>query len=316
MAMNSRAAAPYGFNLRSGVLRTSILFCATVALGGIALGDTLELKTGQIVQGRFVGGSPLNIRFEVDGKEQIFPTKDVLNIGFSDTSDASNAPAPPAVPAPSADQSAAQQDTAAPPPPPADAAPPQATQPSNSMPQQNGPGVQAMTIPAGTSLLIRMVDDVDSSTSRVGDPFQATLDSPLVVNDTVVAQKGADVFGELQRAKSAGKISGAAQLTLALTGIRINGRMVSIDSTTYELAGKSRGAQSGERIGGGAVVGAVIGAIAGGGKGAAIGAGVGAGAGTAVQVMTHGEQVRVPSETLLEFKLEQDVTVPVSNPSN
>ncbi len=66
------------------------------ALVGFALGDTLELRTGQIVQGRFVGGSPLNIRFEVDGKEQIFATKDVLNIGFSDVSDASSAPAPPA----------------------------------------------------------------------------------------------------------------------------------------------------------------------------------------------------------------------------
>ena len=60
------------------------------------------------------------------------------------------------------------------------------------------------------------------------------------------------------------------------------------------------------------VVGAVIGAIAGGGKGAAIGAGVGAGAGTAVQVATKGDQVHVPSETLLEFALDQPVTIPIS----
>ncbi len=314
--MNSRTETTDKLRLRSRILRASLLFFAGAALVGIALGDTLELKTGQIVQGRFVGGSPLNIRFEVNGKEQIFPTRDVLNIGFDDTSDASNVPAPLSTPAPPDDQRAAQQDSAPPPPPPADAAPPPSPQQSNSMPQQNGPVVHAITIPAGTSLLIRMIDDVDSSTSRVGDPFQASLESPLVVNNTVVAPKGADVFGELQRVKSAGKISGAAQLTLALTGIRINGNVVPVNSTTYELAGKSRGAQSGERIGGGAVVGAVIGAIAGGGKGAAIGAGVGAGAGTAVQVMTHGDQVRIPSETLLEFTLEQDVTAPVSNNSN
>jgi outer membrane lipoprotein SlyB len=82
------------------------------------------------------------------------------------------------------------------------------------------------------------------------------------------------------------------------------------------VAGKSRGSQSAERIGGGAVIGAVIGAIAGGGKGAAIGAGVGAGAGTAVQVMTHGDRLRIPSETLLEFKLEHDVTAPLGATSN
>jgi uncharacterized protein YcfJ len=91
---------------------------------------------------------------------------------------------------------------------------------------------------------------------------------------------------------------------------------VPVDSTTYDVAGKSRGTQSAERIGGGAVAGAVIGGIIGGGRGAAIGATLGAGGGTAVQVMTHGDQVRIPSETLLEFTTEHDVTALVSGPSN
>ncbi len=321
--MKSRAETLNEFSLRSNVLKTGLLVLAGAALScvvfvGAAIGDTLELKTGQIVQGRFVGGSPLNIRFQVDGKEQIFATKDVLNIGFSDTNDASNAPAPPTAPAPPADQ---------PPPPSAPAtlpdrpqaqpqvnvAPPPAP---NSVTQSNGSPVQAITIPSGTSLLVRMVDAVDSSTNSVGDRFRANLESALVVGDTIIAPKGADVYGKLAQVKDAGHISGAAQLTLELTGIRINGNIVPVDSTTYDVAGKSRGAQSGERIGGGAVLGAVIGAIAGGGRGAAIGAGVGAGAGTAVQVMTHGDRVRIPSETLLEFQLEQDVTAPVYNPSN
>ncbi len=313
--MKSHAEISVRSRTRSRALKLLVLgFAAAsfscVALAGFALGDTLELRTGQIVQGRFVGGSPLNIRFEVDGKEQIFPTKDVLNIGFSDASDASNVPPPPA--APSVDSAA----TAAP----AQSAPAPSNLPDapvpNSAPRRNLPTTQAITIPSGTSLLVRMIDGVDSSTSRVGDPFQASLDSDLLAGGTVVAPRGADVFGQLAQAKSAGKISGAAQLTLELTGIRINGKMVPVDSTTYDVAGKGRGTQSAERIGGGAVLGAVIGAIAGGGKGAAIGAGVGAGAGTAVQVMTHGDQVRIPSETLLEFKLEQDVTVPMPGTPN
>jgi hypothetical protein len=57
------------------------------------------------------------------------------------------------------------------------------------------------------------------------------------------------------------------------------------------------------------VAGAIIGAIAGGGKGAAIGAAAGGGTGAAVQVLTKGPQVKVPSETLLEFRLQQPVTV-------
>lgn len=277
-----------------------------VALAGISLADTLELKNGQIVQGQFVGGSPLNIRFRVNGQEQAFATKDVLNIGFSETTDASNAASAPQ-PAPAAAPAASS--TPAPSPAP--------QQNEQQIPQQiTQPTTQATTIPASTSVLVRMIDGVDSSINKIGDPFHGSLESALVVGNTVVAPKGSDVYGKLTQAKSAGKISGAAQLTLELTGIRINGNIVPVDSTNYDVAGKGRGTQSAERIGGGAVLGTVIGAIAGGGKGAAIGGVVGAGAGTTVQVMTHGDQVRIPSETLLEFKLEQDVTAPIANSSN
>lgn len=179
-------------------------------------------------------------------------------------------------------------------------------------PSQTGT-TQAITVPSGTSLFVRMIDSVDSSKNKVGDSFHASLQSALVVGNTVVAPKGADVYGKLANAKSAGKISGGAQLTLELTGVRINGNIVPIDSTTYDVAGKGRGKQSAGRIGGGAALGAIIGGIAGGGKGAAIGAGVGAGAGTTVQLVTHGDQIRIPSETLLEFKLDQDVTVPLAS---
>ncbi len=80
-------------------------------------------------------------------------------------------------------------------------------------------------------------------------------------------------------------------------------------SGDYDVSGSSRGSNTAKKVGVGAVAGTVIGAIAGGGKGAAIGAGVGAGAGAAVQVMTKGEQVHVPSETLLDFRISQAFTV-------
>ena len=303
------------------IMRTTFasFFCllAILLLVGHASADTLELRTGQIVQGKFIGGSTKNIRFQVNGQEQIFPTQDVLNIGFSDNGDASDsnngsqtdsAPMPP--PAQAADP--------APAPPPAHApdAPPQPSQPqanSTPPPPPNGPYV---TIPAGTSVFVRMIDGIDSSVNQVGDPFHASLENALVVGDRVLAPKGADAYGRLTQAKDAGKISGGAELTLELTGIRIGNTVVTLDSTDYDVTGKGRGTQSAQRIGGGAVLGTIIGAIAGGGKGAAIGGVVGAGAGTAVQVSTHGQSVRVPSETVLEFRLQSDVSAPLPGPSN
>lgn len=304
--------------------RRLLPFAAGLALvvifAGSALCDTLELRSGQVIEGKFLDGSPLNIRFRVNGQIETFATKDVLNIGFSDSSSGSSTtPAPQTSPAASqtpaakvAPAAAANLPASAPvehaatasnAPAPSNA---QAATPSNS-------GMHAITIPGGTSLLVRMIDSVDSSTNKVGDPFQASLEGPLVVGDTVVAPKGTDVFGKLAQAQASGQLSGKAHLTLELTGIRINGQTVHIDSTDYDVAGASRGKQSAERIGGGAVLGAVIGAIAGGGKGAAVGAAVGGGAGTAAQVLTHGPQVRVPSETLLEFKLQQAATVQIPN---
>ncbi|MGH9710466.1 MAG: hypothetical protein ACRD37_07960, partial [Candidatus Acidiferrales bacterium] len=177
-------------------------------------------------------------------------------------------------------------------------------------PATNLPDANSAAIPAGTVITVRMIDTVDSATNQVGDQFHASLESDLVSNGVVVVPKGADVYGKLAQVQTAGSIKGQAQLQLQLTGIRINGNIVPISSGDYDIAGKSRGKQSAERIGGGAVLGAVIGAIAGGGKGAAIGAGVGVGAGTAVQVMTKGQQVRVPSETVLDFTLQSPITVP------
>ncbi len=268
--------------------------------------DTLELRNGQVIQGKFLGGSPLNIRFQVAGQEQVFATKDVLNISFSDASpDASNPAAAnlPDAPAPNY-------------PPPASAGPVPDTSaavatPGPLVPQTGNNG----TIPAGTSLFVRMIDSVDSSKNNIGDVFHASLEDPLYAGDVVLAPKGADVYGKLAQVKEAGKISGGAQLTLQLTGIRINGDIVPIDSTTYDVAGKGRGKQSAGRIGGGAVLGALIGGIAGGGTGAAIGAGAGAAAGTTVQLVTHGEKIRIPSETVLEFRTERDLAIPVPGAS-
>jgi hypothetical protein len=285
------------------LIATSVAIVLAAFAGG-ASADSLELRNGQIVQGKFLGGSPLNIRFQVNGQEQVFATKDVLNISFSDTSaQDSSAAALPDAP------------TAAPAVPAAGGYAMGSAPTGASGAQQYTQQTQPITIPAGTSLLVRMIDSVDSSKNKIGDTFLASLEASLIVGDTTVAEKGADVYGKLAQAKEAGKISGGAELTLELTGIRIGGTIVPIDSTTYDVAGKGRGKQSAGRIGGGAILGAIIGGVAGGGAGAAIGAAAGAGAGTAVQLITHGEQIRVPSETLLEFRVEQDVTPPAPGPA-
>jgi hypothetical protein len=262
-------------------------FLSAIALGlffvGVAAADTLELKNGQVLQGKYLGGTQAVLRFEVNGEVQTFNTNEIVALTFTGHSgSAAPAAAPMAAPA---------------------AAPARASAAAASAP---GGGV---TIPAGQTLLVRMIDGVDSSKNHVGDMFHASLETDLTVNDTVVARKGTDVYGRLAEAKEAGHMSGSAELQLELTRMVIDGKDYPLVSSDYSLKGKGRGSNTAKKVGGGAVAGAIIGAIAGGGAGAAIGAGVGSAAGAGVQVFTRGQQVKVPSETLLEFRLQQPAMV-------
>jgi hypothetical protein len=216
------------------------------------------------------------LRFEMNGEVQTFSTTDIVALTFTRHSgNAAPAVAPAATAAPAMSMAAGDE----------------------------------FTIPAGQSLLVRMIDGVDSSKNHVGDVFHASLETDLVVNDTVVARKGADVYGRLAESKEAGHMAGSAELQLELTRMIVDGKDYPVVSSDYSLRGKGRGSDTAKKVGGGAVAGAIIGAIAGGGKGAAIGAGVGSAAGAGVQVFTRGQQVKVPSETLLEFRLQQPVVV-------
>jgi hypothetical protein len=156
---------------------------------------------------------------------------------------------------------------------------------------------------------VQLVDPVDTSLNHAGDVFHASLAAPIVVDSEVVVPTGTDVFVKLMDASSAGRIKGKSTIQLQLARMEYQGTSYTLASDDYNQAGKSRGTRSAETIGGGAAIGAIIGAIAGGGKGAAIGAGVGGAGGTVAQAATHGEQIRLPAETKLDFTLQEPVTI-------
>lgn len=154
-----------------------------------------------------------------------------------------------------------------------------------------------------------MIDSVNSETSKVGDQFIAVLDEAVYQGGVEVIPRGVDIRGRIANVNEAGRVAGSAQLGLELTQIIVNGIPYSVTTSEYQEVGAGRGAQTAKRAAAGAGIGAVIGAIAGGGKGAAIGAGVGGGGATAVQVLTKGEKLNIPSETKLEFTLRSPLVV-------
>lgn len=171
------------------------------------------------------------------------------------------------------------------------------------------PAPKKVTIPSGTTMAIRLVDAISSETAQPGETFRATLDSPLSSEGDVAIPSGYDVQGHVVDVKSAGKFAGKSELVLQLDRISVGGKSYSIQTDQYRREGSSRGKNTAEKVGAGAAIGAIIGGIAGGGKGAGIGAAAGGGLGGGVQAATKGQQIKLPTETVLNFTLQSPLTV-------
>jgi len=176
------------------------------------------------------------------------------------------------------------------------------------------PAPNRVTLNSGMLIPVRLVDGLSTDRNVVGDAFSATLDQPLIAGGFVIAERGARVEGRVVASDRGSKMKGRASLAVELTNIHTSdGQNVPIRTDSFEKHGASTGAQSAEKVGGGAVIGAAIGAIAGGGKGAAIGAGVGSAAGAGDVALTGGQVLRLPSETRISFRLNAPVTITEQN---
>jgi len=261
--------------------QTCSLFVAICLATSPGWADSLELKNGSLINGTFMGGTESEISFQVGSSVQKYDRADIASLKFESETAARDLQTGPA--SSHLNDSGAAAATQAP---------------------------SFFTIRAGTHISVRTIDLIDSTKNHVGDRFQASLEEPLTIDGNVVVAKNADVYGRLAESKKSGTFTGKSELQLELTGVVVNGQTMPLVTGEYELKGKSRGASTAKRTIGGAAVGTIIGAIAGGGKGAGIGAAVGGGAGAGSEIITKGDQVKIPSETLLDFTLQQDVSIP------
>jgi hypothetical protein len=279
------------------------LIAAFALLAAPAFSDTLILKNGEKISGYFEGGSPRVIKFRTsDGVIKDFDLLSVQQIQFGDEKTASspnssNATTSPSNAAPSRSATSAADPKLLP-------GTERVTRPASTNAANTG-----WTIPTGSKIVIRMIDSVNSETNKLGDTFVAVLDEPISQGGVEVIPRGADVRGRIAKIDDAGRLKGSAQLGLELSQIIVNGIPYSVTTSEYSEVGEGRGKETAKRAGIGAGIGAAIGAIAGGGKGAAIGAGVGGGGATAIQVLTKGEKLNIPSETKLEFTLRSPLVV-------
>jgi hypothetical protein len=221
-------------------------------------------------------------------------------------SSAATTPAAAGAPASSAPASTATQPAATGSAAPA-AAPAGAVTPTPDQPVANAQAAPAPAplpeVPEGTVLSIRMNQTVDVKHASAGQPFTGTIVNPVMVDGNPVIPSGAGAEGMVVEAHKRGHFKGSSYLQLTLTGLNIHGQHYRIDTSSITQTKKGKGKRSAAFIGGGAGLGMLIGGVATGGVGLLIGGLAGAGAGTGVAAFTGNKDVKIPAESVVNFKL-------------
>ncbi len=278
-------------------MRHIVLVVAIAAAATAAMADTLSLKNGQSLSGTYLGGSAREVRFDLGDHVQAFPIDQISNLQFDSNgpSGYSTSAAPPPQPPPSYNNNVP---------------PPSAyNNGSGYNPPPNGNGPMGINIPAGTMVIVRTIDSINSDSTSLGATYRASIDEPVMVNGQTVIPRGADATLKVVADQQSGKIEGRTSVSLDLYTVTLNGQVVPLTTSEVTEASSSRGARSAKVIGGTAVLGTILGAVAGGGRGAAIGAASGAAVGTGAEVLTHGQRVKIPAETRLTFTLNSQVSM-------
>jgi hypothetical protein len=165
------------------------------------------------------------------------------------------------------------------------------------------------TIPAGTRLDVRTNEAIGSSQGE-GKTYSAQIELDVVDADgKVLLPKGSPVELVVMETKEKSGVRGAG-LQLGMRSVTVNGQThLVISQELQQTTGLGRNRGTAEKVGGGAALGTVIGAAAGGTRGAVIGGLAGAAAGALAQVLTAGKEVKIPAETVLQFRLDEPMVL-------
>lgn len=168
------------------------------------------------------------------------------------------------------------------------------------------------TLPAGTSLKVRLDTAVNSKSSRVEDRVEATLTEALTQGDSTVVPVGSVLKGDVTAVEAAGKVKGRASLAMRFRSLSVTGHDAPYDVVVgmSQLAPATK-SEDYAKIGIPTAVGGIIGGILGGKKGALTGIVIGGGAGTAVVLTTAGDEIDLPAGTVLTMTLDQPVEIRV-----
>ncbi|MCU1322425.1 MAG: hypothetical protein JWM43_2074 [Acidobacteriaceae bacterium] len=174
------------------------------------------------------------------------------------------------------------------------------------------PAFRNVTLSSGSTIPVRITQTLDSATTQQGETFAGVVATDVIIDGLVAIPQGTPITGRVSEVHEAAHFKGSSLLTVELTNINRKGERIPVTTEPFTKEGAGRGKNTAAKVGGGAAVGAILGGIFGGGKGAAIGAASGGALGAGANTVTKGQQVQIPSETLIRFRLSNSVAIRAS----
>lgn len=289
---------------------------AALALLPIGLSAAmLTLKDGSVIYGRFISGNSDSIVFQDDqGARRTFYLNEVQELNFNPVTSSSTTNAyNPNTNNPNQPNNSAYPTNGAYPNNPNQYPPATASQypnTPNQYPSQANREYQddEIIVPSGTQISVRTDEKIDSRSAVEGATYPATIVQDVIdPSGNIVIPRGSPAQLVIRGVNRGGTL-GSSNLLLDLDSIQVNGRNYRVLTREVETSGQNgigANRRTAEMVGGGAALGTLLGAIAGGGTGAAIGAVAGAAGGAGAEVLTKGRDIRVPAETVLNFRLDR-----------
>lgn len=171
-------------------------------------------------------------------------------------------------------------------------------------------------LPAGSTLTIRLDQEIGTKSSKVGDTFSGTVDNAIVAaNGETVVPAGSKVYGKVTGLDNSDHVGEPAAIKVDFERIVIRGEShplnAKVSATNLQTRGGDTRSETLKKAGVGAAAGAVLGAVLSGGdlQKILLGGAIGAAAGTVISLGVGDVEAVLPAGTLMTLQTTSTVAL-------
>lgn len=174
----------------------------------------------------------------------------------------------------------------------------------------------ARSLPSGTTVDVRLDQEIGTKSSKVGDTFTATVTNAIVAeNGATAVPAGSKIYGKVTGLDNSDRVGEAAAIRIDFERIVVGGTShpfyAKVTATNLETRGGDTRSETLKKAGVGAAAGAVLGAVLSGGDldKILLGGALGAAAGTVISLGMGDVEGVLPAGTTMQLQTTRTVAL-------